>query len=518
MANIKIYSPGTVTKAPNVSAESQGALSGQMLEKTGQEIGQAAAAALDFHTQMQTTKLEADFAEAQLALQQDLSAADQASDPNDMNFSEKWRAKSLEPALTKFRGQSLTPAAKERAAQMANQLNVNFTTRVNETENRRVGIATGQNAERADNASSAMIALAPSNYRSEIQATRDRYERFIADGKIDRNTANAFLVKAETGLAISAVKGWSDLGREDVGRALLKNGEFGDSLDGNQVAELNGYLDTQERVRRSEAKRMQEERSDNRKVEITRKMFQKDGSIAVTPELLKETFDDPNLSPTDRYQVFNFLSGVANDQATGKSTKSDPLVYADLSARVFLPVNDPRKATIAQVQNAYGAGRLSQHDLDWFSDKLTDKDPVTKEANKALTEMQDSYSASIGASGGMTSKPIGDRRLYDFRIATRKRFEEGMAAGIPASELLNKHGPKFVGKDWQTFQVTNKQAMEDMMYSLKGIPPPDEQVTPPAGNSQKVPVVVQSPTEAMALPPGTWYKTPDGRVMLRKQR
>ena len=197
------------------------------------------------------------------------------------------------------------------------------------------------------------------------------------------------------------------------------------------------------------------------------------------------------------------LTSMASKVASGTVlTDSKPLVYQGTSALVlqgkvtdvtqkYKLMTDPSSVPPEGLSllDRFGDG-LSSTDIEHFAGLITSRknastsaDSKTKtEAFKGFDDFVNGNKQSImGSAAFRRLDPTSDTRFYDFTVQMRRRFEEGLGAGLYYKNMLDPRHPDYLLKPDDMFAPTKQDQLKNITDSFKDqLPPTLQDVRPPA--------------------------------------
>ncbi len=192
--------------------------------------------------------------------------------------------------------------------------------------------------------------------------------------------------------------------------------------------------------------------------------------------------------------------------ARDRPIKTDWNVYANLREQADTNPQAFAKTDLRQYLDRIGPGQFEQL-LDIQTNlKKPENDPKRRSEQTVSAQVSD-FAAGLG----MNSVKVGQFKSYvhdrirEYRAAHNDRQpSDAEVMAIMDGALLRPPG-WFQDRTFETVFQQRKSA------ATKGTPTPAPAAPPPTP-----PVLVNTPAEARALPPGTRFQTPDGRILIAR--
>lgn len=301
-------------------------------------------------------------------------------------------------------------------------------------------------------------------------------------------------------LALSTVEG---LIRQSPQAAMadLKSGKYAAFLDADKTNSLMGQATTAITAQEVDAQRRQR----------LADKAQKDAEENTLDKIINDAVENPasltassiaasNLKPSTKLE----LIGKMNAGFFDKPAPTKGSVFTGLLQRIYLPDGDPNKLTDPSEINKHIGVDLSLTDARKLRSEIQGKgtpdgqaEAVQKRAFLSLVKSQLTKSDPLTG----IRDPKGDELYYQFQSDFLSNYAKQRAAGKSSHDLLDPTSKDYLGRPIASMRRSPAQAMQD---AISHSAQPEEQV-----------VTVKTPDEARALKPGTKFKTPDGRVLVR---
>lgn len=479
----------------------------QMFGNIGQTIANVGTI-IDKHQGMaDTSALSKDAAEGFDALTRDWNDTVSKADPNDTSVAEKWRQEVLEPYLDKF-GQDVGSTAgvdfRERAI---NTLRNHFIEKTLGDQSALSGSAVKTNLEQSVNSYSQAAYNDPSSAETAITLYQGSVETQIQSHTLTGEQAAQVRASTVVGvkqIALGAVRGMADKNPQAAIQAL-DSGRFDKYLNGEEKSQAKGYATAQQKAKDADARRVQEdarrdaeEASDKRRNDIMRSYATPDGGLKIPKNAISAILADPTMTPADKDALIGITKRLGEPDAV--EMKNDPATYLSLFNRIHLPDGNPQKIKDADQLNQFLGKGLNYTGLEQLRHELV---PGGKEtlANELKTRWLTTARNQIVGTNPLLGirDPKGDELFGNFLVQFLPAYEAAVAGGANPADLLKPNGQ--FDQMLAHYKRTPAQQMQDIAGAM--------------GQGGGELPVMKTPADAQKLAPGTHYKTPDGREMVR---
>jgi hypothetical protein len=281
-----------------------------------------------------------------------------------------------------------------------------------------------------------------------------------------------------------------DAGRLEIGKAAaigtartnpdqamqdIQSGKYAHILDATTSNQMFGFAESIKREQRSDAradyamnKEKEKQDFDHRMTALTVSLFQPDGSTAVPPGFHQQLATLALMPGADASAIRaagDAAKTAVEDKINGKLTVTNNQTWQGLAGRIG-DANHP--ITHAQVDQAYAAGNLSEHDWHFLHQAVetAHNDPATTaamtqinqslERNKTLVTQSNLYSGHLDQSG--------DQLYDDMHFDTFQRFQQLQAGGMSATEaakvITDPRDPRGIQANLSPYQTNNKAGLQ----------------------------------------------------------
>jgi hypothetical protein len=458
--------------------------------------GKQVADQIDNHmTMTQVSQLSAGYAGATAQWTQQWNDIASHTDPNNIQQARTdFINKVVQPGLEKLQGDNLTDRAQAFAQDHAADVLSHFTDKTAADASVITGQAlvanlgqTADSAVQAVRADPTSMGLAIKNITSSINAQIAAAHGL--DGQQAEEARTSVLKEAQAGIVRAGISAAMDKNLA-YGESLLNNSAYSKYLSPEAQTELEQYAkmtaranQTDARLAASEAREAKLQQSQNTMSQIYSGFVQPDGSIKIPPNTAAKILSDPNMTGADKVAMINFTEGQALARASSTvPTVSDPTTFTNTLSTII-----DGKGTVADVLNGVKNGALSEKDSTYLIKTINDmqKNPQVAADNKALTNFFQTYKGYVDTSTPLMPNAQTQQRWGEFQSDKFAQFQQGIAAGIPAKDLLDPNNKNFIGSDINKYQIPYdpKAPVADPTQPVAPLPPVNTGVTYKPGMS-----------------------------------
>ncbi len=412
-----------------------------------------------------------------------------AADPNDHTAAEKWRTEQMEPLLDGWVSGFSTQESRLWATEQAAAIRQHLTEKTSADQMRNAGVAAVQNVH------DTLRGL--SNTALQDPSARDMALRTWDDGIEAQIKSNPFISPEQAAqmrsslreegrkeIAVSAFKG-SALTNPTAAMQDLQDGKYNGVLDGTEQVQMFGFATQIHHERLADQRSAEAMNKEQAKVQFDAQlsstyatMFRPDGSTVLPPggntrlvQLSQMPFADPGAIKA----LGDAMKTATEAKINGTFQTTDNGVWAHLAANIGKPIGSPDALTHAQVDQAYAAHQLSEHDWRFLHQAVETQrnDPTTTAAmtavnqaldrNKKLVTKSDLYSGTLDQSGDVQ---------YDaLHFDVFQKFQQLQAQGNTPTEaariLQDPRDPRGIHAMLPHYMTDNKAGMQALHLKVQ---------------------------------------------------
>lgn len=457
----------------------------------GNELGQGIAAAGQVYDKIKTQQdISQGLAQKAQILDNLTTASDVAmnQDPNDHTAAEKWRTEQMEPLLDGWVSGFSTQESRLWATEQAGQLRQHLYEKTAADQSRNAGVAAVQNYNDTLRGLSNTVLQDPS--------ARDMALRALDDGTEALIKTNPFMTPQQA----AQLREQSQKDRMDLGEAAFKGSALTNpiaAMQDLQDGKYNGVLDADHQVRMfgfatqihheqlADARSAEAMNKEQAKVKFDQQlsstyatMFKPDGSTVLPPggntrlvQLSQMPFADPGAIKS----LGDAMKTAAEAKINGTFQTTNNGVWTLLAGHIGQPVGSPNALTHVQVDQAYAAHQLSEHDWRFLHQAVETQrnDPTTTaamtqlnqalERNKALVVKSDIY--------GGTLDQVGQVRYDELHFDAYARFQQLQAQGNTATEaariMSDPRDPRGISAMLPHYMTDNKAGLQALKSKVQ---------------------------------------------------
>lgn len=515
MGNIRQYTPQNYAPRFNDTNAEAAAGTGLAISRAahqiGQDTGQAIEAVGRHYAMQETSQLTNDYAQTFAKLTKSWNDTATQADPNALDTADNWREQVLEPELEKFGGDNLITREGNLARdKIVNEMRMHFFEKTTADQSALGGIAVKSNLENAINTWSSTAYADPSSLETAIRGIDDTVNAQIGAHRLTPEMAatvrEQISDKAKASIAMAAARGMAENNPAEFQKALAA-GRFDQYLNGDQQSVLSDYADRQTRAKIEDAERQKRiAREDAEQTSLARRneimqSWSANGRVSIPGNTQSAILSDPKLLPTDKDVLIDMAKRLSGPDAN--ELKNDPGTYISLFNRIHLPDGDPRKITDENMLNQYLGKGLNFTGITQLRGEIqgrrTEEGSVMADLKRNGIETMKHMLTGTNELLGLRD-PNGDENLQRAMQVFLPAADRAIKAGENPADVYSMDG--LLGKTIAQFKRDPAQMLKDIAGSM-GNADTGDLPTP------------KTPADAQKLAPGTRYRTPDGRVMVR---
>lgn len=463
----------------------------QEFSRAGSAIGGGIASAGEAYTtvkaQQEISQGMATHAEIADNLSTAWSATINNADPNDHSVGEKFREEQLKPILDAWTTSFSTDIGRKWAEAQAGQLTQHFFEKTAADQAFKSGNAAVENLEATARHLGNMVFNDPTTMDTALGTMDAAIQASIGSNPfLTPETASRMSTelreKYRTQLAMGGAEGQSRINPDAAMKDLAENPKWNELLTpeqrNQQYSLAQAYKREQFADQRSAYAFQKEQQKDDfnqRVVALETQMFQPDGSLTVPPgfhqQLLQLSRHPGASSEPGRIEALeNAAAKATRDKIDGTYTQTDNVTWQNLAGRIGLPGGDPRSLNHTLVNQAYAAGKLSDHDYHFLSEAVekTHNDPAETQALARLNQSLERVKPLVDHSNIYSGKldQSGIAHYADLHYDVFARYNQLRASGMNATEaervLEDPRDPRGIQANLGPYQTDNKQGLANL--------------------------------------------------------
>lgn len=404
------------------------------------------------------------------------------ADPNDHGAAEKFLEEQVKPLTDAWATGFSTRESQAWAQEQAGQLIQHFTERGNAIQSEKAGSAAVQNLHDATVGFSNAAMQDPASMNTILGAADQGLDALIAsDPNLRPDQVDKLKGEIRTNMRQEIARGsFIGMARTNPEAAMqaMADGKFAHLVDATTSNSMFGFAESLAREKRSDAraeyamnKEAQRDDFNAKASALQAQVFQPDGSVKIPPGFNQQVqllALHPGAEPGRIEALGNAAKAAAEASINGTFQRTDNATWQNLAGRIGQPPGSPSALTHTQVDQAYAAGELSQHDWRFLhqSVETARSDPMTTSAmrdlnqalirNKPLVTNSNLYSGKLDQTGDVNY----DALHYDVFQKFQQLQSSGMSATEAAKVLTDPRDPRGIHAMLPHYQSNNKAGLQ----------------------------------------------------------
>lgn len=445
---------------------------GAGLEQVGGAVQKFGAAYQQHYEDSEAAKQAADFATTHADLTNKWEKTVQEADPNDPEVAKNFMDNVVSPALEALGDGAKTRNGKLTYEKMKASVASSFNVKTAADQANLTGVAEVNNFLTTKNLVTSSIKTDPHSFESGS---------ILADtalGAIQRKVPpdKFFALKRDMykGMAGAVITGLADKGAFDEADKKLASGDLDQYLDAADKETLSSGVQSARKAAQAdalaaEAAQRRKETAASNKVanDLLDTAVKADGSYKIDPGFnmgVHNFASMPGATPGEVSALINFSRTIAEDEARGIKTKTDPFTYEDFRGRLAT-------LTQAEVAQARADRHLSDNDFTFFRSTINElaADPQKVERERQFNAILNGLKPFIGTPDvfGNILKPQEAQRFLEFSQDSRVIFNDMMGQKKSIRDIttaIESHISAYqVGKDDSVAAIPGNVNMPTLM-------------------------------------------------------
>ena len=422
-----------------------GAETARSFQRLGSAIETGSEQIYQRQAQEETSDLNADFSMLTAEVTDEIDSAVQDGSINSQDYLQK-----LQPRIDKLSDGISTPAARRSFERNAARLTAVAIKKASRGQAMVAGAKAQANVQAEINNYSSSLFVDPSSFQDNIDAMRSSIEDQVTSGALKAVDAEKLQMVATRDLAKGAVRGWARLD-PDLAEKKLK--DFQPYLSGDQMSEMQGYINQERRANAAEATRLEaaEKRAEKLKGDA---WMEKNLNQIINGNLSTKTILSSPLKPREKMSLINAVERNAKDG--GGAT--DPRV----KNRIMQNILNGQITDVQQFVDQVGSG-INLKDLGELNGFLakTPEGEAQIEGEKRLFELaKKTLGNKDPMTGGFQTDADSEYNISRFMAEYQRKKQEMIKAKKPLSELVNPDSKDYFGFRVKEFKKTPQQILE----------------------------------------------------------
>lgn len=412
------------------------------------------------------------------------------ADPNDHTAAEKWRTEQMEPLLDSWISGFSTQESRMWATEQAAAIRQHLTEKTTADQSRNAGVAAVQNYQTTRQGLTNTVLQDPSDSARNIAL------HTLEDGTEQLIKGNPFITNEQA----ARLREQAQVDRKMIGeasfqgRALtnplqamqdLQDGKFNGVLDAEQQVRMFGFATQIHHEQLADARSAEAMSKEQAKVKFDAQlsstyatMFRPDGSTVLPPggntrlvQLSQMPFADPGAIKA----LGDAMKTAAEAKINGTFQTTDMGVWGHLASRIGQPVGSSDALTHAQVDQAYAAHQLSEHDWRFLHQAVETQrnDPATTAAMTQVNQALERSKALVIKSDiyGGTLDQVGQVQYDTLHFDAFTRFQELQKQGNSPAEaariLSDPRDPRGIHAMLPHYMTDNKAGLQALKSKVQ---------------------------------------------------
>ena len=447
-------------------------------------------------------------ADLTLELQDELRGAD----PNDSEFASRFTEK-VGARVDELNDKATTNAGRSYLTKSTAALRAQFLLSATQGQIELAGQAAVANYQQSVNNDTSTLVADPAMLEFVLQQQETVLDSMVQSGSISREQAIKLKAASNSEAAKAAAAGWTQLDG-NTAKEMIMAGTFDPYVDGTTKAQL--LAGAEQAIRAEEIDKARAEAAAD-------KALKKEQNATKIQLLADMAADDPE-NPVTAKRILeagltagdteHFLKAIGELSTTG-GKKTDPSVMSDGLRRAYLPATDPDRLTEEEIMAGAGTVYKTSEDINaLFGAVQNRKTTLGKQKADGFKNLH-AVAVGIYKRNPLINDPAADAMIADAMILSEQLYEDGIKAGKTPQQLLYSGSPDYIVRSWPrpTRDDIMKRYIEVTKENKYTLPLNETPIGGNPGASPANPVPITSPEEMQQLAPGTYFRTPDGRVI-----
>ena len=420
-----------------------GAETARSFQRLGSAIETGSEQIYQRQAQEETSDLNADFSMLTAEVTDEIDSAVQDGSINSQDYLQK-----LQPRIDKLSDGISTPAARRSFERNAARLTAVAIKKASRGQAMVAGAKAQANVQAEINNYSSSLFVDPSSFQDNIDAMRSSIEDQVTSGALKAVDAEKLQMVATRDLAKGAVRGWARLD-PDLAEKKLK--DFQPYLSGDQMSEMQGYINQERRANAAELARVEaaERRAEKLKGDA---WMEKNLNQIINGNLSTKTILSSPLKPREKMSLINAVERNAKDG--GGAT--DPRIKNQITQKILTGEFTDVQQFVDQVGKGINLKDLGE--LNNFLAK-TPEGQAQIDGEKRLFELARKTISSKDYSGAFNTDADSEYNITRFMADYQAAKNQMIKDGKPVSSLVDPNSADYFGLKAKSYKLTPQQTI-----------------------------------------------------------